>query len=77
MKWRDAVKLAVAKRMYGRVCEQSGREFDWDGDSCDQDYWIKAANAAIQDVRDGGDDAHCTVVFEMRPEAFGLGKISE
>lgn len=69
MKWRDAVKLAVAKRMYERFCNTRGYTTPW-GDIRDQDYWLTVAHNAIQDVRDGAADAHCTVVFEVQPEAF-------
>lgn len=65
MKWRDAVKLAVAKRMYASIAVGSGREPDWDGDACDRGYWLEAAAGAIAAVRDGAKDAGVNVVFEM------------
>lgn len=70
MKWRDAVKLAVAKRLYNEVANRSGREPDWDGPACDKDYWLEAAAGAIDAVRKGCEDAHVNVVFEVSPETF-------
>lgn len=67
MSWRDDVKLAVAKRMYARhdaeivsiFCSES---IPWD-ESKAQEPWLSAAENAIQDTRDGAQDAGWTVEF--------------
>jgi hypothetical protein len=64
MKWREEIKLAVAKRLYGAVAVRSGREPDWGGDACDRHFWLEAADGAIKAVREGSAEAGWTIEFK-------------
>lgn len=70
MKWREAVKLAVAKRLYTAVANRSGREPEWGGPACDTNFWLQAADGAIKAVRSGCEDVGVHVSFEMSDRTF-------
>jgi hypothetical protein len=65
MKWRDEVKLAVAKKLYTEVAVRDPqREPNWDADYVDRNYWLEAAAGAIKAVREGASEAGWTVEFK-------------
>lgn len=78
MKWRDAVKLAVAKRLFAEKEDANEYRYSktprtWDEIGPPyQDEWLGAADIAIKAVREGCKDAGVNVVFEVSDETFRI-----